>query len=64
MSNLPSTPWTNVSVDFRGPYPSGDYCLVMIGNYSRFHGMPEILKSDNGPPFQSFEFKNVWNILA
>ena len=81
MSKLPSTHWTNVSVDFSGPYPSSDYCLVVIDDYSRFplvellksssarlvipvldkifavHGLPEILKSDNSPLFQSLAFK-------
>ena len=81
MSELPAGPWRSVSADFCGPYPSGDYCLVVIDDYSRFpvveiikststssvipvldkifatHGQPETLKTDNGPPFQSAEFK-------
>ena len=81
MSDLPERPWQCICADFGGPYPSGDYCLVVIDEYSRFpvvelvrstssrsvipimdkifatHGIPERLKTDNGPPFQSYEFR-------
>lgn len=81
MSDLPDRPWQFLSADFCGPYPSGDYCLVVIDEYSRFpvvelvkstsnhsvipvldkifatHGMPDRLKTDNGPPFQSYQFR-------
>ena len=33
-----------MSVLFNGPYPSGDYCLVVIDDYSRFPQV-ELLKS-------------------
>lgn len=39
MSELPSSPWEKVSVDFCGPFPSGDYLLVVIDEYSRY---PEV----------------------
>ena len=79
MSKLPEGPWQHVDFDFCGPFPSGDYLLVAIDEYSRFpeveitrstsaystipkldkiHGIPEVVKSDNGPPFQSSEFKS------
>ncbi|CAB4038802.1 Transposon Ty3-I Gag-Pol poly [Paramuricea clavata] len=81
MTELPPKPWHTVHVDFCGPFPTGEYTLVVIDAYSRFpeveivkstsatstisklerifatHGLPNILKSDNGPPFQSNEFK-------
>ena len=81
MSELPPTPWHTVNVDFCGPFPTGEYLLVVIDAYSRFpeveivhstsargtidklerifgtHGIPNVLKSDNGPPFSSGEFK-------
>nr|XP_039266337.1 uncharacterized protein K02A2.6-like [Styela clava] len=81
MSELPRAVWKSLSADFCGPYPSGDYLLVVIDNYSRFpvvelvkstsarsvipifdkifatHGFCEVLKTDNGTPFQSHEFK-------
>jgi hypothetical protein len=83
MTPLPSGPWKEVSIDFAGPYPSGEYIMVVIDEYSRFpeveiltstsaravipkldaifsrQGIPDVLKSDNGPPFTytSLEFK-------
>ncbi|KAL8593283.1 hypothetical protein ACOMHN_009936 [Nucella lapillus] len=77
-----------VSIDFCGPFPSGDYLLVVVDAYSRFpeieilsstsaratipkldsifarHGVPDIVKSDNGPPFSSHEFKQFANQLG
>lgn len=81
MTPLPTTAWKEVSTDFVGPFPSGEYLLVVTDSYSRFpeveittstsartvipkidaifarQGIPDILKSDNGPPFNSYEFK-------
>ena len=81
MTPLPIGPWKEVSIDFAGPYPSGEYIMVVIDEYSRFpeveiltstsaravipkldailsrQGIPDVLKSDNGPPFTSLEFK-------
>ncbi len=77
MSPLPRGPWLNLSLDFCGPLPSGDYLLVLIDEYSRYpvvkivrstsaeatiaalddvfavFSYPEVIKTDNGPPFQS-----------
>ena len=39
MSPLPPKPWHTVNVDFCGPFPTGEYLLVVIDAYSRF---PEI----------------------
>ena len=81
MLKLPEREWHTVCADFCGPYPSGDYLLVVIDEYSRFpvvervtstsaravipifhkiftdYGLVEKVKTDNGPPFQSFEFR-------
>ena len=36
MLDLPRGPWLNLSVDFCGPPPSGDYLMVIVDEYSRF----------------------------
>ena len=88
MTNLPKGPWQNISVDFCGPFPSGDYLLFAIDDYSRYpeveilksvsskstipkldkmfsaFGIPEQVKSDNGPPFNSTEFRQFADYLG
>ena len=46
-SNLPSKPWTELSMDFLGPFPSGELLLVVIDDYSRFPEV-EIVSSTTG----------------
>ena len=36
---LPSEPWSEITVDFAGPFPSGHYVLVAIDEHSRY---PEV----------------------
>jgi len=36
MTELPKGPWQEVNVDFVGPFPSGEYVLVVIDSYSKF----------------------------
>ena len=69
-------------MDFCGPFPTGEYLLVVIDAYSPFpevdivhstsakstteklerifstHDFPRVVRSDNGPPFTSQEFKS------
>ena len=71
-----------LAMDFLGPFPSGDYLLVVIDEYSCFpeveivkstsaksvilrldtifarQGIPDELKTDNGPPLNGVEFSN------
>ena len=82
MTPLPSAPWKEVAVNFAGPFPSGDFTMVVTDKFSRFpeveiltstsaravipkldaifarQGIPDVLKSDNGPRFNGHEFKN------
>ena len=75
MSALQRGPWLEVSIDFCGPLPTGEYLLVMVDEFSRYpiieverntaaetvipvvdnvfstFDYPEVIKSDNGPPF-------------
>lgn len=39
MTPLPCAPWKEVAVDFAGPFPSGDYIMVVTDEFSRF---PEV----------------------
>ena len=80
MSTLPPGPWQELSIDFCGPFPSGDYLLVVVDDYSRYpeveilkstsakaviphldsifarQGIPNVVRTDNGPPFNSHDF--------
>ena len=80
MLNLPRGLWINLSIDFCGPLPSGQYLMVITDEYSRFpilevvrstaaeqviqvmhkvfctYGYADVVKTDNGPPFNS----QVW----
>ncbi len=35
-TQLPNGPWESLAVDYCGPLPSGDYVLIVMGQYSRF----------------------------
>ena len=77
MTPLPEASWRELSTDFYGPLPTGEYLLIIIDEFSRYpvveiirstsanmvipvfdkvmsmFGIHEVLKSDNGPPFNS-----------
>lgn len=79
-TTLPARPWSELSIDFAGPFPDGKYILAMIDEHSRYplvdvvsstsaastlkvlrrwfteFGVPAVLKSDNGPPFNSKDY--------
>ena len=81
MSPLPQGPWQELSIDFCGPFPNGDYLLVVVDDFSRFpeveilrstsakaviphldsifarQGIPDVVRTDNGPPFNSENFQ-------
>ena len=44
MTTLPPKPWHTVNVDFCGPFPTGEYLLVVMDVYSRFPEV-EIMRS-------------------
>ena len=88
MSEMPSAPWTEISIDFFGPFDN--VCLMVTHcDYSRFvlveilpvsydtknvtdrlehsfslFGIPEIVRTDNGPPFQSAGFGEFANRMG
>ena len=43
-TKMPETVWECVAMDFCGPFPSGEYALVMIDEYSRYPAV-DILNS-------------------
>ena len=44
MSDLPPGAWQNLSMDFCGPLPTGEYLMVIMDEYSRYPNV-EIVKS-------------------
>ena len=81
MSPLPQGPWQELSMDFCGPFPDGDFLLVVTDDFSRYpeveilrstsakaviphldsifarQGIPNVVRTDNGPPFNSEDFQ-------
>lgn len=81
MSPLPQGPSQELSMDFCGPFPNGDYLLVVTDDFSWFpeveilrstsakaviahldsilarQGITELVRTDNGPPFNSESFQ-------
>jgi hypothetical protein len=47
---LPEKAWTNVAVDFVGPFPTGEYLIVVIDEYSRYPEV-EILTTTSAMPY-------------
>lgn len=80
-TELPTSPWQHIAMDFHGPLPSGHELLMVVDYYSRYievepmkktdatatikvlqrmfarFGLPESIKADNGPPFNSQTFQ-------
>ena len=85
MTTIPQQPWEVVELDFCGPFPNGEYAMVLTDQFSRYpeveftrsiaiapvrerlkkifatHGVPKVVQTDNGPPFNSHEFKQLAN---
>ena len=83
MTKIPQQPWEVVELDFCGPFPNGEYAMVLTDQFSRYpeveftrsiaiapvreklkkvfatHGVPKVVQTDNGPPFNSREFKQL-----
>ncbi|CAF0717686.1 unnamed protein product [Brachionus calyciflorus] len=82
MSKMPENVWQEVSIDFFGPLPNGEYGLVVEDDCPRFvsikiakstsaeptisrledvftyFGIPGVIRTDNGPPFNSKAFRD------
>ena len=74
-AKMPSKAWDEISADFFGPLPTGDYIFTVMDDSTRFaavkivrstsgdtviprldslfacFGIPSVLRTDNGPPF-------------
>ena len=44
VTEMPKGPWDTIHVDFYGPLPTGEYILVAIDRYSRYHEV-EVVRS-------------------
>jgi transposase InsO family protein len=88
MTQIPTSQWEILNLDFYGPLPTGEYLLVVVDRYSRFpeveivsstkasvviprldkifavHGIPAILRSDHGPPFNREEYSCYLHTLG
>ena len=88
MTQMPTSQWKVLNIDFYGPLPTGEYLLVVINRYSRFpeveivsstkasvvipkldrlfavHGIPAIVRSDNGPPFNGEDYSRYLQALG
>lgn len=71
------TPWETIAIDFYGPIPNiNKYLLVVTDTYSKFpeveivstteatHGILNNVRTDNGPPFNGYEFERYMSALG
>jgi hypothetical protein len=49
MTELPERPWDIVEMDFCGPFPNGEYALVMTDQYSRYPEVEFVRSTSNRP---------------
>jgi transposase InsO family protein len=49
MTELPERPWDIVEMDFCGPFPNGEYALVMTDQYSRCPEVEFVRSTSNRP---------------
>ena len=47
MSELPDGPCRSLNVDFGGPFPSAEYCLIIVDQYSRYPVVEIISSTSN-----------------
>ena len=82
ISPLPRGPWPEISIDFCGSLPTGEYLPVIVDKFSQYSivkvvrstsaetvipvvdkvfslfSFPEVVKTDNGPPFNGHIWKS------
>ena len=49
MTELPEGPWHTVEIDFCGPFPNGEYALVIPDQYSRYPGVEFVTSTSIRP---------------
>lgn len=88
MARMSDKVWDEISIDFFGPLPSGEYCLVLTDDSSRYKavkivrstgtdstvgrldevhtvlGIPSVIRTDNGPPFNGRAFRKYCDSLG
>lgn len=52
---LPMAPWIDVATDFLGPFPSGEYLLIVIDYYSRYQEIEIVTSTAAAPTVAKFK---------
>ena len=62
MSPLPRDAWLNLSMDFCGPLPTGEYLLVIVDEFSRYP-VVEVVRSTGADTYSSHG-THIWPIQS